>query len=117
MTWVYAFLFAGILCLLAQILYEYTRLTPGHITSIFVVVGVLLETGNVYDKITELCGGGAMTPIMNFGHLLAHAAVEGAREEGFLGILKNMLVPVSAILVFVVVISLLAALFSRPKCD
>ncbi len=39
MTYLYAFLFAGLLSFLGQLLYEYTKLTPGHITSIFVVVG------------------------------------------------------------------------------
>ena len=115
LTFLYAFLFAGGMCLIGQLLYDFTKLTPGHITSIFVVGGVLFETCGIYDKLVEWCGGGAMTPITNFGHLLAHAAVEGARNEGFIGILKNMLVPVSGVLVFVVVMAIFASLVTRPK--
>lgn len=34
--------FCGFVCLVAQLIYEYTKLTPGHITSMFVVIGAFL---------------------------------------------------------------------------
>lgn len=117
MTYLWAFLFAGFLCFLGQLLYEYTKLTPGHITSIFVVVGVLLESFNIYDFFLTHCGGGAMTPITNFGHVLAHSALEGAKEEGFIGILKGLLKNASFVLSLVTIVATLAAVFTRPKGD
>ena len=42
MTYVYAFLFCGLICLISQIILDNTKLTPGHVTSIFVVVGAFL---------------------------------------------------------------------------
>ena len=51
MTYLYSFLFCGFVCLIAQIILDNTKLTAGHITSIFVVVGVFLDVFNIYDKI------------------------------------------------------------------
>ena len=51
MTYLYSFLFCGFLCLIAQIILDNTKLTPGHITSLFVVIGAFLDVYNIYDKI------------------------------------------------------------------
>ena len=39
MTYLYAFLFSGLVCAIGQVILDNTRLTPGHITSLFVVLG------------------------------------------------------------------------------
>ncbi len=113
--YLYAFLFSGALCFLAQLLYEYSKLTPGHIVSMFVVFGVLLETFEIYDFYIEHCGGGALTPITNFGHTLAHSALEGAREEGFLGILKGLFKNASGVISAVVVLGVVSSLIFKPR--
>ena len=51
MIYLNAFIFAGIVCALAQVILDTTKLTPGHITVIFVVVGAFLDVFNIYDKI------------------------------------------------------------------
>ncbi len=115
MTYLYAFLFSGFLCLIAQIIFDNTKLTPGHITSIYVVIGVLLTSFGIYDLLVKYCGGGAMTPITNFGYSLAKSALEGAKEGGVLGILKSMLKNSSAVLSFVVIMAFFASLVSKPR--
>ena len=72
MTYVYAFLFCGFVCMIAQLILDNTKLTPGHVTSIFVVVGALLDVAGIYDKIVLYAGAGALIPITSFGHLLIH---------------------------------------------
>ena len=47
----YSFLFCGAVCLIAQLILDNTKLTPGHITSIFVVLGSFLDVFNIYDMI------------------------------------------------------------------
>ena len=42
MIFIYAFLFSGIVCLISQIILDNTKLTPGHVTSLFVVIGAFL---------------------------------------------------------------------------
>ena len=43
MNFLMAFLFAGFMCALAQVILDNTKLTPGHITSIYTVVGAFLS--------------------------------------------------------------------------
>ena len=43
MNYIMSFLFSGLVCFLAQIIYDNSKLTPGHITSMFVVIGAFLS--------------------------------------------------------------------------
>ena len=54
-----SFLFCGFICLISQVILDNTKLTPGHITSILVVVGAFLDSFSLYDKIILYVGGGA----------------------------------------------------------
>ena len=54
MIYLYSFLFCGFICLLGQIILDNTKLTAGHITSIFVVVGAALDSFSFYDKNNDL---------------------------------------------------------------
>ena len=51
MSYLLAFFVCGFMCLLGQIIYDNTKLTPGHITSLFVVLGAFLDMFNIYDYI------------------------------------------------------------------
>ena len=53
MSYLLAFLICGSICTIGQIIYDNTKFTPGHITSLFVVVGSLLDVFGIYDKILE----------------------------------------------------------------
>ncbi|MEG0618220.1 MAG: stage V sporulation protein AE [Bacilli bacterium] len=90
MIYLYSFLFAGFVCLIGQIILDTTKLTPGHVTTIFVVVGALLDSLNIYDQIILKVGGGALVPITSFGHLLIHGALESANTYGLMGLLMGM---------------------------
>jgi len=68
MIYLNSFLFAGFVCLVGQLILDNTKLTPGHVTALFVVLGAALDTFNIYDKIIEKVGAGATTLIMNFGN-------------------------------------------------
>ena len=50
MIFIYAFLVGGIICAIGQIILDIFKLTPGHITALFVMLGVLLDFFNFYDK-------------------------------------------------------------------
>ena len=51
MTFVYAFLFCGTVCMISQLILDNSKLTPGHVTSLFVVIGALLDIFGIYDKV------------------------------------------------------------------
>ncbi len=115
MTFIWAFLIAGLFCAIAQIILDSTKLTPGHITSLFTVLGAILAFFGVYEKLIGLAGGGATTIISNFGYLLYTGAYEGFKEMGFLGIFTGMLVKGGAAIVGAVVFAALFALLFKPK--
>lgn len=115
MIYVNAFIFAGIVCLIGQIILDNTKLTPGHITALFVVIGAFLDLFDIYDKFVLWAGGGALVPITSFGHLLIHGALEKAAEFGFMGLAMGMFDLTSSGIISAIVISFFLSLVFNPK--
>ena len=115
MIYINAFLFAGFVCLIGQIILDNTKLTPGHVTSIFVVVGAFLDIFSIYDKIVLWAGGGALVPITSFGHLLIHGALEKAADFGFFGLAMGMFDLTATGIISAIVISFFLSLIFNPK--
>ena len=115
MIFLYAFLVGGAICMLAQFILDLFELTPGVITAIFVMLGALLEFFDIYDKLIKFSGAGALLPITSFGHSLADGAYNKAVETNFLGIFTGMFTNVSAGITFAIVLSVLTAVFFKPK--
>ena len=115
MNYLYAFLFAGFACAIAQIILDNTKLTPGHITSIYTAVGAFLSFLGVYDNLIGIFGAGATSLISNFGHMLYSAAWQGYVEEGVIGIFTNMLTKSSAAITGAIVFAFLISLVFKPK--
>ena len=115
MIYVNAFIFAGIVCLIGQMILDNTKLTPGHITALFVVIGAFLDLFDIYDKFVLWAGGGALVPITSFGHLLIHGALEKAAEFGFMGLAMGMFDLTSSGIISAIVISFFLSLVFNPK--
>lgn len=115
MTYVYSFLFTGFICLIAQLILDNTKLTPGHITSILVVLGAFLDSFSLYDKIILYVGGGAQIPITSFGHSLVHGALAKANSLGIVGIIAGMFDLTAAGITSAIIFSFIFALIFKPK--
>lgn len=85
MTYLWAFLVGGGICVVGQLLISLTRLTPARILVLFVTLGVVLGAVGVYEPLVRLAGGGATVPLTGFGNALAKGAIEGAKESGVIG--------------------------------
>ena len=109
-----SFLFCGAICLIAQIILDNTKLTPGHITSIFVVLGALLDTFNIYDIIVEKVGGGAMVPITSFGHQLIHGGLHQAEGAGVFGLVMGMFDLTASVISAAIIFSFFLTLIFKP---
>ena len=111
MIFIYSFLFSGIVCLIAQIILDNTKLTAGHITTLFTIIGSFLSFLGIYDYLIDKCGAGATILITNFGHMLFQGGIKGYIEKGFLGIfsgiLTNSSLAISATIIFSFVFSLI----------
>ena len=115
MTYVYAFLFCGFVCLIAQIILDNTKLTPGHVTSLFVVIGAALDVFGIYDKFVLYAGAGALLPITSFGHLLIHGAMDMAHDIGPLGLAFGIFNLTSAGISIALVLSFILAIIFKPR--
>lgn len=115
MTYIYAFLLAGFVCLICQVVLDNTKLTPGHITSSVTVIGAILSFLGVYDDIVAKCGAGATTLISNFGHMLYSAGIAGYEEAGFLGIFSELLCSSGIAIVSVIIFSFVFTIVFKPK--
>ena len=115
MIYLNAFLFCGIVCLIGQIILDNTKLTPGHITTIFVVFGSFLDVFSLYDKFVLWAGGGALVPITSFGHLLIHGAMDTAFQEGFMGLVMGMFDLTASGITSAIIFSFFLSLIFSPK--
>ena len=115
MIYLNAFLFVGFICMLGQIILDNTKLTPGHVTSLFVVIGAFLDIFGIYDKIVLYAGAGALVPITSFGHLLVHGAMDMAGNIGILGLTMGLFDLTAAGISVAIVLAFLLALVFKPK--
>lgn len=109
-----AFIVGGLICTIAQILINTTKLTSGRILVVFMLAGVLLQSFGVYEYLIDFAGAGATVPISGFGYLLAQGAINGAKN-GLYGAITGGLKAASAGITAAVVFSFLVALIFKPK--
>ena len=115
MDYLKAFVVGGVFCLIAQLLIDYTKLTPARILVSYVVIGVILGGIGVYEPLLEFAGAGASVPLTGFGSTLAKGVREAVDKEGFLGIFKGGLTATSGGITVAVFAGLLASLIFKPK--
>ena len=82
-----AFFVGGALCVVGQVLIDYTKLTPARILVGYVVAGVVLTGLGVYEPLVAFAGGGATVPLTGFGYALAEGAKTAVKEQGLFGAL------------------------------
>lgn len=115
MIYLNAFIFTGLVCLIGQIILDNTKFTPGHITTIFVVIGAFLDSFDLYDKIVLWAGGGALVPITSFGHQLIHGAMDTVNNFGIMGLFMGMFDLTSSGIVAAIIFSFILSLIFKPK--
>ena len=85
----WAFVVGGLLCVIAQILIDKTRLTPAKILVGYVCIGVILTAIGVYEPIVNFAGCGATVPLSGFGYSIANGVKTAVTEKGLLGALTG----------------------------
>ena len=115
MEYVKAFCVGGILCIIAQILIDKTKLNPARILVSYVVVGVILTAIGIYSPLVEFAGCGATTPLTGFGYALAKGTEKAVNEMGLLGALTGGLSGTAGGITAAMIFGLLAALVFKGK--
>ena len=109
-----AFVVGGAICMIAQVVINFTDLTAGKILVVFMLVGVVLQGLGLYQYLVEFAGAGATVPISGFGYLLANGAMKGA-EKGFFGAVTGALSSASAGVSAAVIFSFIMAMLFRSR--
>lgn len=109
-----AFLVGGGICMIAQIVINFTDLTAGKILVIFMLSGVVLQGLGLYQYLVDFAGAGATVPISGFGYLLANGAMQGA-QKGVFGAFTGALSAASAGISAAVIFSFLMSVFFKSR--
>ena len=119
MSWllpfVRAFLVGGLLCVIAQILIDKTKMTPARILVLYVVAGVILGAVGLYGPLSDFAGAGATTPLTGFGYLISKGVRKAVDEKGLLGALTGPLTAAAGGTTAALVAGFLVALIARGK--
>lgn len=115
MIFLKAFLVGGTICLIGQLLVDYTKLTPARILVTFVVLGVVLGGLGLYQPLVDWAGAGATVPLTGFGNTLVQGTKAAIREDGLLGVLTGPLSAGSAGITAAILCGLIVSFLAKPK--
>ena len=111
MDYVNAFWVGGLICALAQILLDRTKMLPGRVMVLLVCLGAVISFFGLYEPFAKYAGAGATGPLLGYGNILMEGIKEAVDKDGFIGLFKggftNGAVGCSAALIFGYIASLL----------
>lgn len=115
LMFVKAFLVGGGICLIGQIIINYTHLTNGKILVLFLIAGAILEGFGLYTKLIDFAGAGASVPISGFGCALVKGAVKAAKQDGVYGALTGGLAACATGISIAIVSGYLVSVLFKPR--
>ena len=117
LDYLWAFIVGGVLCVIAQILIDKTKITPARILVIYVCSGVILTAIGIYAPIVKFAGCGATVPLTGFGYAIAQGVEKAVDEQGLLGAFTGGLTATSGGITVAIVLGYICSLIfsSKPK--
>lgn len=115
MEFLKAFLIGGLICVVGQLLIDFTKLTPARILVLFVTLGVFLTAVGLYEPVVDFAGAGATVPLTGFGYTLAKGTMEAVESLGLLGAFTGGVTAAAAGISAAVFFGYIAAVCSKPS--
>lgn len=115
MQYLWCFIIGGVLCIIAQILIDKTKLTPARVLVLYVTVGAILGGLGIYKYLVDFAGAGATVPLTGFGYNLAKGAIEGVKETGIIGAFTGGVKAAAGGIAAAIFFGYIASLISKPK--
>lgn len=115
MTFVWAFLVGGLLCVIAQLLVDTTSLSPADTMVLFVSLGAVLSAAGLYEPLTKFAGAGATIPLTSFGHTLVKGSLAAAGQKGAVGLLMGGLQATALALTAAIASGYVMAVLFNPR--
>lgn len=113
--YLWCFITGGILCIIAQILIDKTKLTPARILVIYVTTGAVLGGLGIYKYLVDFAGAGATVPLTGFGYNLSKGAIEAVKEVGLVGAFTGGVKAAAGGIAAAIFFGYIASLISKPK--
>ena len=110
-----SFIVGGLICAIAQLIINKTKLTSGKILVFFMLGGLVLQAFGLYQYLVDFAGAGATVPLTGFGNTLAKGVKDAVEKDGFIGIFTGGLTASSGGIAAAIVAGLLASLIFKAK--
>lgn len=110
-----AFIVGGLICVVGQLLIDWTKMTPARILVTFVCLGVLLGGLGIYPKLVEFAGAGATIPLTGFGNSLAQGVKEAVQKDGLMGAITGGFTACAGGVTVAMLSGLIVAVIAKPK--
>ena len=110
-----AFLIGGIICAIAQVLIDTTKLTPAKILVLFVTVGAFMTSLGWYQWIVDFGEAGATIPLTGFGYSLAKGTFTDVDKYGIFGAFTGGIKAAAAGITAAVFFGYIISITSKPK--
>lgn len=115
MIFLKAFIVGGLICVVGQLLIDWTKMTPARILVTFVCLGVLLGGFGIYPKLVEFAGAGATIPLTGFGNSLAQGVKEAVQKDGLMGAITGGFTACAGGVTVAMLSGLIVAVIAKPK--
>ena len=106
MSYVWAFVVGGAICVVGQLFIDYTKLSPARILTGYVVAGVILSAVGLYKPLADFAGA---------GDLLAQGVQNAVDACGLPGAFTGGLTAASGGIAASLIFGVLAALVGKSK--
>ena len=113
--YLWCFITGGILCIIAQILIDKTKLTPARILVIYETTGADFGGLGIYKYLVDFAGAGATVPLTGFGYNLSKGAIEAVKEVGLVGAFTGGVKAAAGGIAAAIFFGYIASLISKPK--
>lgn len=115
MQYLWSFIIGGAICVIGQLLIDFTKLTPARILVAYVVSGVVLTALGLYRPLVEFAGAGATVPLTGFGYAIANGVKTAVDDQGALGILTGGLTATAAGITVAIILGIAVAVIFKPR--
>jgi len=110
-----AFVVGGLMCVLAQLVLDLTRLTAAHVMVLFVVLGAVAGGLGLYQPLVEFAGAGALVPLPSFGNAVFQGIMEDVDTRGFIAVFTGGLTAAAWGITSAILFGWLVAALFNPK--
>ena len=115
MSFLLAFLIGGALCLVAQLIMDFTGATPAVILVGSVMLGAIAAGLGIYEPFARLAGSGATVPLPGFGFSLVSGLMKEMPKEGWVALFSGAFKATGAGIKAALIFGLIASFVTRAR--